>query len=65
MNNIKDIWYEVYEDDERGSNQEQTIAFCKLNYVAVNVARLFPLSKIRKIIASFEALGENEECPRL
>ena len=43
------IWYEVYENEERGSNEEQTIAFCKYKYSADRVSRYFPQSKIRKV----------------
>lgn len=42
-------WWEVYEDKERGSNLETTLAFCKYRYTAETVSRYFPQSKIRKI----------------
>lgn len=43
------IWWQVYEDKERGNNEEQTLAFCKFKYTAETVARYFPASKIRKV----------------
>lgn len=42
-------WWEVYEDCERGSNEETTLAFCKFKYTAETVARYFPASKIRRV----------------
>lgn len=43
------FWWEVYEDKERGSNEEITIAFCKYKYSAERLSRYFPKSKIRQV----------------
>jgi hypothetical protein len=44
------IWYQVYEEDKRGSNKEHTLAFTAFKYTADTVARYFPLSKIRRVM---------------
>ena len=49
MNEFETFWYEVYEDEKRGSSKESSLAFCKYKYTAETVARYFPESKIRKI----------------